>query len=834
MEVGLVKQINIEGEMRESYLSYAMSVIVSRALPDARDGLKPVQRRILYAMYDMGLRPDTPYKKSARVVGEVLGKYHPHGDTAVYDAMVRLAQDFSMRHVLVDGQGNFGSIDGDNAAAMRYTEARMSQMGFDLLADIDKETVDFVPNFDESLMQPAVLPASTPNLLVNGSSGIAVGMATSIPPHNLGEVVGALVYMLDNWKSLDDISVSDLMKFIPGPDFPTGGIVYRNRDGDDDSDALASAYATGRGRITVRAKVHVEQMERNKSRIVITELPYQTNKNNLMGRIADLHRDGKIEGLTDLRDESDRHGLRIIIEMTRNVEAEKVLEDLYRLTPLKSTFSIALLALVGNEPRLLTLKQALRVYLEHRLEVVRRRSEYDLEKARQRAHILEGLLIGLDNLDEVIDIIRRSRTAETARTNLMKQFNLSQIQAQAILETQLRRLAGMERRRLQEEYKEKLALIKELEKLLSKPALMRETVKQELIAVSEKFTDKRRTRIVDGSHSENGVTGSSMPDEAVWVMVGDQGTIGRTSNSAEVNVSRKPAESPIALLQANARDTLYLFSASGQAIGVPVFQIQEADDIGSGSHWATFSALGRDEHLVAALVMSDAGREPDDEGYLFLVTLGGVVKRVRLNDLPGVTSEAFTVMNVAEDDALGWVLETGGQEEVVLTTAAGMAIRFKEDTVRPMGLPAAGVLGIKLNGEEDGVTAADLVQPDSYLLSITDNGLAKATPIDDYPLQNRYGQGVINMRLPKGSAEVVAAIIATSRSNLIITTSNGTTKKLLLRETTSGSRTVKPTSVMTLAMRSRVTGIVSVGGNAYNERKQSKSSKATKTKANSS
>jgi DNA gyrase subunit A len=832
MEVGLVKQINIEGEMRESYLSYAMSVIVSRALPDARDGLKPVQRRILYAMYDMGLRPDTSYKKSARVVGEVLGKYHPHGDSAVYDAMVRLAQDFSMRHVLVDGQGNFGSIDGDNAAAMRYTEARMSQMGYDLLADLEKNTVEYGPNFDESLLQPTVLPASTPNLLVNGSSGIAVGMATSIPPHNLGEVVGALVYMLDNWKTLDDVTVADLMQFIQGPDFPTGGIVYRNRDGDEESDALASAYATGRGRITVRAKVHVEQMERNKSRIVITELPYQTNKNNLMGRIADLHRDGKIEGLTDLRDESDRHGLRIIIEMTRNVEAEQVLEDLYRLTPLKSTFSIALLALVGNEPRVLTLKQALRVYLDHRLEVVRRRSEYDLDKARQRAHILEGLLIGLDNLDAVIDTIRRSRTAETARANLMKQFNLTEIQAQAILDTQLRRLAGMERKRLQDEYKEKLALIKELERLLGKPELMRGVVKQELIDVSNKFGDKRRTRIVSGSHAESSSNGNLMPDETVWIMVGDQGTVGRTSSAAEPSIARKPAESPLALLQANTRDTLYLFSAAGQAIGVPVFQLPQSDEIGKGGHWATFSALSRSEHLVAAVVLGPDDR--DEDSYLFLTTIGGVVKRVRLSDLPGVTSESFTVMNVAEDDALGWVLATSGDDEIVLATAAGMAIRFKEDSVRPMGLAAAGVMGVKLNGEEDGVTAADIVLPDSYLLSITDNGLAKATPIDDYPLQNRYGQGVINMRLPKGATEVVDALMVNSSSTLIIAASNGTTKKLYLRDVTAGGRTVKPAAVMALALRARVTGLVPVGGNLDNERKQSQREKATKSKAKSS
>ncbi|MEZ4643725.1 MAG: DNA topoisomerase (ATP-hydrolyzing) [Chloroflexota bacterium] len=485
MEIGLVKKIDIDQEMRESYLSYAMSVIVSRALPDARDGLKPVQRRILYAMYDMGLRPDSPYKKSARVVGEVLGKYHPHGDQSVYDAMVRMAQDFSMRYALVDGQGNFGSIDGDAAAAMRYTEARMSSMGYDMLEDIGKNTVDFTSNFDDSLKEPSVLPATVPNLLVNGSAGIAVGMATSIPPHNLGEVVDALTYMLNNWEHLDEVSVADLMQFIQGPDFPTGGLVFRHRSEDDETDAIANAYATGRGRITVRAKAHVEQMGRNKSRIVITELPYQANKTNLLGRIADLHRDGKIEGLTDLRDESDRNGMRIILETTRNVEPEDVLAELFRLTPMQSTFSISLLALVNGEPRILTLKQALRVFLEHRLDIVRRRSEYDLERARQRAHILEGLLIALDNLDEVIDTIRRSRTVETARVNLIKKFKLSEIQAQAILDMQLRRLAALERRKIQDEHQETLNLIKYLERLLSRPDLMRDVVKAELLAIRQ-------------------------------------------------------------------------------------------------------------------------------------------------------------------------------------------------------------------------------------------------------------------------------------------------------------------------------------------------------------
>ncbi len=704
MEIGTVKQINIDEEMRESYLSYAMSVIVSRALPDARDGLKPVQRRILYAMHDMGLRPDTPFKKSARVVGEVLGKYHPHGDQSVYDAMVRMAQDFSMRYTLVSGQGNFGSLDGDAAAAMRYTEARLSPMGYDMLEDIGKNTVDFTTNFDDSLKEPSVLPATIPNLLVNGSTGIAVGMATSVPPHNLGEVLDALNYMLDNWQKLDDIGVSDLMQFVKGPDFPTGGLIFRYKGEENDNDAIAAAYATGRGRITVRAKAHVEQMERNKSRIVITELPYQANKTNLLGRIADLHRDGKIEGLTDLRDESDRNGMRIILETTRNVEPEAVLADLFRLTPMQSTFSVSLLALVDGQPRVLTLKQALRVYLEHRLEVVRRRSEYDLEKARNRAHILEGLLIALDNLDAVIATIRRSRTVETAKANLRKNFKLSELQAQAILDMQLRRLAALEQKKIQEEHQEQIKLIKFLERLLSKPELMRDAIKNELLAIKEKYADTRRTQIVESSQTKVITESDLLPDEQVWVLLGEKGTLARTTSPEMINIPLKPAEQPQALLEANTQDILYLFAADGRSASLPVYQLPQAREMGQGTHWAELTGFSRRDHVVAALVRPSTVTD----AYLTLSTLAGVVKRVRLEDLPGITSDPFTVIGVADDDALGWAKLTTGEDQIMLATAAGQLIRFKEDSVRPMGLPAAGVMGIKLANDADGVVAAPL------------------------------------------------------------------------------------------------------------------------------
>jgi DNA gyrase subunit A len=757
-------------------------------------------------MYDMRLNPNSPYKKSARVVGEVLGKYHPHGDQSVYDAMVRMAQDFSMRYPLVDGQGNFGSIDGDAAAAMRYTEARMASMGFDMLQDIGLDTVEFSPNFDDSLQEPAVLPAAIPNLLVNGSSGIAVGMSTSIPPHNLGEVVDALAYMLDQWNKLDDISSAELMQFIKGPDFPTGAVVFRFKgaDGDGRVDALTNAYATGRGRVVVRAKAHVEHMERNKSRIVITELPYQANKTNLLSRIADLHRDGKIEGLTDLRDESDRHGMRIILETTRNVEPEEVLAELFRLTPMQMTFSIIMVALVNGEPRVLNLKQALRHYLDHRLEVIRRRSEYELARARERAHILEGLLTALDHLDEVIATIRRSRTVETAHSNLMRSFKLTEVQATAILDMQLRRLAALERRKLEDEYKEKKKLIANLERLLGKPELMRLAVNEELLQVKEKYGDIRRTQIVDDSSEEAEVKATDLlPDELVWVTIGDGGTLARITGSSEPQVPSKSEEAPLVILQANTQDVLYLFAADGQAVSLPVYQLPQAREFGSGTHWADLTGFTRRQHVATAVV-----RPGDQEGYLTLVTLGGVIKRVRLEDLPGITGTPFTVIGVADDDALGWARLTSGNDEVIMVTAAGQAIRFREEEVRPMGLPAGGVMGIKLANEADGVVAFDLYRQDNHLWSITDNGLAKATALDQYPTQGRYGQGVINVRLPKGAAEVTGAAVVNLDETVYVILADGSARRMKAGKAASGNRPIKPKMVVRLGDRNRATGVV--------------------------
>jgi DNA gyrase subunit A len=773
MEIGTVRQVDIDNEMRGAYLDYAMSVIVSRALPDARDGLKPVQRRILYGMHDLGLRPDSAYKKSARIVGEVLGKYHPHSDTAVYDAMARMAQDFTLRAPLVDGQGNFGSIDGDNPAAMRYTEARLAPIAVEILADLDKDTVDFGPNFDGTLQEPSVLPAAIPNLLVNGASGIAVGMSTSIPPHNLGEVCDALIYTLDNWRKLDDISVEDLMQFIQGPDFPTGGVIYRRKE-QDGEDLIAHAYGGGRGKITVRACAHVEEMTRSRHRIVVTELPYQTNKTNLIERIAQLVRDGRIEGITDLRDESDRRGMRLVIELTRTVEPEAVLADLFKHTPMESTFSLIMLALVDDEPRLLTLKKALVTYLEHRQVIVTRRSQYELARAKERAHILEGLLTALDNLDEVIDTIRRSRTTDTARKNLQRKFKLSEAQAQAILDMPLKRLAALERKKIQDEYKEKQRLIKYLTALLKSPKKIRGVVRDELVTVKEKYADARRTQVVGSGKAQ--ITASDLiPDEPVWVAVSSEGLVARMPDEGSApRVGSRPKDAPIALMAASTRHTLYLFAADGKAAAYPIHQLPEGVAWeGAGAHCADLTPLSRRDHLVAALAIPPAL----EEGFLVLATQQGSVKRVTLADLPGVSGEPFVVIGVEDGDALGWAAVSTGDDEILLATAGGKAIRFKEDEVRAMGLPAGGVMGVKLSGAKDRVVDMAITRSRSDLFVIAKDGRAKRTSLAEYPTQSRYGQGVISARF-SDDVKLAGACVVQSNDPIVLVTNKGAAKTI--------------------------------------------------------
>jgi DNA gyrase subunit A len=745
MELGIVRKIDIDTEMQQSYLDYAMSVIVARALPDARDGLKPVQRRILYAMYDMGLRADSPYKKSARIVGEVLGKYHPHGDSAVYEAMARMAQDFSLRTLLVDGQGNFGSVDGDPPAAMRYTEARLTSAALDILFDLNKNTVNFAPNFDDTLEEPRVLPAAIPNLLVNGATGIAVGMATSIPPHNLGEVVDALVFMIEKWEKLDDIDVEQLMKFVQGPDFPTGGLIIQEQG----EEGLESAYGSGRGKITVQAKAHVEEMERGKNRIIVTELPYMVNKSSLIERIAELARDGHLEGLSDLRDESDRQGMRIVLEMTKNVEPGTVLRELYKRTPMQTTFGINLLALVDGEPRTLTLKQALRVYVEHRITVIKRRAEFDLAKAKARAHILEGYMVALKNLDEIIELIRSAPDVDAARSKLMKRYKLSELQANAILDMQLRRLAALERKKIETEYKEVNATIKDLTDLLKNPKRMRAVVADELLKVKDAYGDRRRTQIINlkaGKAAKLLTATDLIPEQTVWVGVTEDGLVSRTHDDKQPKHSGNDA--PRFLVKASTTDTIFFVSETGKAAAVAIHIIPEAEKLSDGTIYFKVSPLTEGDPLAAVFSIPSVKSTLGAETCVLTTTRFGMIKKTLISELPGPSAQSVTLTRVNDGDALINVALTDGKKELLLVTAGGMAIRFKEDDVRPMGLVAAGVNGMKLD-DNDIVIGAEILPAEGEIFLMTSDGKAKRVAEKEFPKQGRYGKGVVAWDLPK-------------------------------------------------------------------------------------
>jgi DNA gyrase subunit A len=771
MELGTIRTINIDAEMQASYLDYAMSVIVSRALPDVRDGLKPVHRRILYAMYDLGVRPDLPYKKSARIVGEVLGKYHPHGDAAVYEAMVRMAQDFSLRYPLVDGQGNFGSIDGDNAAAMRYTEARLAKIAMEMLNDIEKDTVDWTENFDGTLKEPTVLPAALPNLLVNGSSGIAVGMSTNIPPHNLNEVCDALCYLIDHHDKREDVTVEDLMQFIPGPDFPTGGVVFRygapGEEGERE-DLIAKAYASGRGHITVQARAHIEEMSRNRSRIVVTELPYAANKTTIIERIAELARDGRIEGLTDLRDESDRTGMRLCIEMTRTVEPREILAHLYKHTPLQQTFGISLLALVDGEPRLLSLKRMLLHFIEHRQDVIVRRAKHDLAKAKQRAHILEGLLKALDILDEVIALIRGSRTADIARQGLKGQLGFTEIQAQAILDMQLRRLAALERRKLQDEYRDLVALIAELETLLGSSKKVLALIRQNLVDLKATYGDARRTQITDQARGALTVT-DVIPDEEAWITVGTDGAVGRAAGRLPAGI-----DAPQMVLGANTHCDLYLFSRRGQATRIGVHQLPD----GGTAHHADLGGLGRGDQLAAAITARKPNGDPV-EGYVVFATAGGSVKRINLADLAASTQGNPTVIKLDDSDELAWAGMSRGGGEIMLITAQGQVIRFAEDEVRAMGLPAGGIAGIKLQGDDRVIGGVALLagQQSGDLALVASAGAGRRSPLADFPTKGRGTQGV-TARLGARTGPIVSAFLVAPADKVLLALLSGATKTI--------------------------------------------------------
>lgn len=795
-DAGLIT-VGIDDQMRTAYLDYAMSVIVSRALPDVRDGLKPVHRRILYAMNDMGIRSNTPFKKSARIVGEVLGKYHPHGDSAVYDAMARMAQDFSMRYMLVQGQGNFGSVDGDSPAAMRYTEARLAKISDEILADLEKDTVDFVDNFDGSLKEPEVLPARVPTLLMNGSSGIAVGMATNIPPHNLRELVNALIVLIDRYEDIDEVSVEDLMQHIPGPDFPTGGIIVG-------SEGIRQAYSTGRGHLTMRGKATIEEIREGRYAIIINEIPYQLNKTSLLERIAELHREGKIDSISDMRDESDRTGMRVVIELKRAAQPKRVLNQLYKYTPLQSTFGVQLLALVNNEPRMLTLKRALQLYLEHRQVVITRRTLFDLDKAKKRAHVLDGLLIAIANLDAVIKTIRESPDADVAKTRLMERFDLSDIQAQAILDMQLRRLAALERQKIEDEYKQLMELIAELEDLLANPHKILEIIRADLTEVADKYGDDRRTRIAP-DHEMDLSDESLIQDEPVFISITSRGYIKRVSDQAYrrqgrggrgvIGQSMRGEDEVNFFVRANTLDTILFFTDKGKVYSGRVFELPEESRQGRGIPLVNIINLEPEETVTAVLSISDFSQAK----YCALVTRLGRVKRVHISEFERVRPSGLIAIRLNNNDEVGWAQLTSGQDDLILVTRKGKALRFHEKEVRPTGRSTMGVSGIRLRGD-DQVVSMDLVEPGGFLLVITERGKGKRTPLDEYLAKGRGTLGVttISQEARAEIGDIVEACVVQEDEDVTLITQAGIVLRTKVADISIQGRATQGVHIMDL------------------------------------
>ena len=752
--------VRIEDEMRTSYLTYAMSVIVARALPDVRDGLKPVQRRILYAMHDMGIRPGSQFRKSARIAGEVLGKFHPHGEGSVYDALVRLAQDFSMRYPLIAGQGNFGSVDGDPPAAMRYTEARLAAVSDELLADIDQNTVDFAPNFDDSLTEPTVLPARFPNMLVNGASGIAVGMATNIPPHNLGEVCDAIVHLIDH----PEATTERLMRYVIGPDFPTGAIV-RGRKG------IVDTYTTGRGRVIMEAQAEIEEMPRsNREQIIVTELPYQVNKANLIQRIADLSREKKIDGITDVRDESDRRGMRIVIELRRDAQARIVLNNLFRQTALRSSFNSIMLALVDGQPQVLPLRRCLELFIRHRQEVIRRRSEYQLQRARDRDHIVQGLLLALERIDEVIEIIRGSADAEESRNNLIQRLDLSETQAQAILDMQLRRLATLERERLQKEHEDLLQRIAELEALLNDPDKILAEIKSETRQLKKSFSNARRT-VIENEEVGEQTPESLIPQEDVIVTLSQRGYVKRVPPSTFRQQNRggkgvrgmttREGDAILDLLVVDTHSTLFFFTNRGRVYPLRAFQIPgDASRTSRGVLLSNLLPLQRGEQVQTMLLIEN----PKDEYPLLLATRTGQIKSLKTGELTNIRPSGLIVMNLTPDDELVSVAQVGEAKDAMMVTERGQAIRFAIDDLTPRSRTAGGVRGIRLIGD-DKVVAMDVVSPNSHLLVVSQGGYGKMTATRNYSRKGRGGQGNLTFRMTEKSGPLAAARIVTDPEN---------------------------------------------------------------------
>jgi len=767
MEIGTVRLVNIENEMRQSYLDYSMSVIVQRALPDVRDGMKPVQRRVLYSMHEMGLRRNGRHRKSAGIVGEVMKNYHPHGDSSIYDALARLAQPWSVRYPLVDGQGNFGSVDGDPPAAMRYTEARMAEITEELLRDIEKNTVDYRPNYDDSMREPTVLPARLPALLLNGAAGIAVGMATNIPPHNLREICDAITFLIGNPEG----TLEQLLEIVQGPDFPTGGTIL-GREG------IKQAYATGRGRVVIRAKAFIEEAARsNRFQIIVTELPYQVNKSTLIERIAALVKEGTIDGISDLRDESDRNGMRIVIEMKREAQPRKVLNNLFKHTAMQSTFGVNMLALVdGKQPRVLTLKRTIQHFIEHRQDVIRRRSVFELEKARQRAHILEGLRIALDHIDEVISTIRASRTTESARNNLMKAYSLSESQANAILDIRLARLAQLERRKIDDEYKEVQVQIRGLESLLADEQKVLAVIREDMAQLKEKYGDERRTviREGDGEISDEDL----IPEINVLLTLTNKGYVKRLPDDTYRTQHRggrgvsgltmREEDDVQHIISCNTMDTLLFFTNQGRCYSIKAHEIPDASRTAKGTPIVNLLTLQADEVVTMPMAVKDFS----GASYLVLATRKGKIKRTPLSQFAAVRANGLIAVGIEDGDELAWVRMSKGNQDIIVVTAQGKSIRFAETDARPMGRPAAGVTAIRL-AAGDVVVGMDVIEPGHDLVFVSANGFGKRTPIDDYPRQGRGGGGVIAMKVTDKTGLLVGARMVTGEDNLMMITQKG-------------------------------------------------------------
>lgn len=801
---GKVIPIRISDEMKTSYLNYAMSVIVERALPDVRDGLKPVQRRILYGMLELGNRPDRPHKKSARIVGDVMGKYHPHGDSAIYDAMVRMAQPFSYRAMLVDGHGNFGSVDGDPPAAMRYTEARLLPVAMEMLRDIDRDTVDFIPNFDETLEQPAVLPSRFPNLLVNGAAGIAVGMATNIPPHNLGEVIDAIIELIDN----PDATMEDLMSHVKGPDFPTGGII-RGVEG------IRDAYATGRGRVIMRAKCQIEAMANGKHRILVTELPYQVNKSRLIEKIADLVREKRVDGITDLRDESDKTGMRIVIELRRDANPNVVLNRLYKFSQLEDTFGVIMLALVDNEPKVLSLKETLNHYIDHQVDVIVRRTRFDLRKAEERAHILEGYRIALDHIDEIIALIRSAQNDQVAKEGLMSRFSLSERQAVAILDMQLRRLTGLERDKVEAEYQELLKTIARLKAILGDMNLVYNIIKEELLEIRDKYADERRTRIV-AQTGELDVE-DLIAEEDIVVTMTHQGYIKRLP--VDTYRAQRRGGKGITALNTRAEDFVeQLFIASthsyvlfftnqGRVYRLRGHEIPEAGRNARGFAVINLINLEPGERIQATIPI----KEYSDDLYLTMATRNGTIKKTVLSEFDTNRSGGLICITLVDDDELVGIELTDGSKELVLVTQEGQAIRFAEDQIRSMGRSAQGVIGIRLD-PDDKVVGLGVVADGADLLVVTERGFGKRTPLDEYRPVNRGGKGVLTLRKTERTGPIVGILVVHESSEAMLLSKEGIAIRIKVDEISQMGRNTQGVTLMRLDDDDEVVAVANIVG----------------------